>query len=48
LPPDTLLELLVALAHARWVIKQFYEDARAANVAWTTSRGAASMVCIGI
>lgn len=28
LPPDTSLERLVTLAHARWVIEQFYEDAK--------------------
>jgi SRSO17 transposase len=28
LPPDTPLERLVTLAHARWVIEQFYEDAK--------------------
>jgi hypothetical protein len=28
LPPDTSLERLVPLAHARWVIEQFYEDAK--------------------
>jgi len=28
LPPDTHLERLVALAHSRWVIEQFYEDAK--------------------
>jgi SRSO17 transposase len=28
LPPDTSLERLVMLAHARWVIEQFYEDAK--------------------
>ncbi|HET7770054.1 MAG TPA: IS701 family transposase, partial [Chloroflexota bacterium] len=28
LPADTALERLVALAHARWVIEQFYEDAK--------------------
>ena len=28
LPPDTRLERLVALAHSRWVIEQFYEDAK--------------------
>jgi SRSO17 transposase len=31
LPPDTSLERLVTLAHARWVSEQFYEDASAAN-----------------
>jgi SRSO17 transposase len=28
LPPDASLERLVTLAHARWVIEQFYEDAK--------------------
>jgi SRSO17 transposase len=28
LPQDTSLERLVTLAHARWVIEQFYEDAK--------------------
>ena len=28
LPPDTSLERLVTLAHARWVIEQFDEDAK--------------------
>jgi SRSO17 transposase len=28
LPPQTSLERLVTLAHARWVIEQFYEDAK--------------------
>jgi SRSO17 transposase len=28
LPPETSLERLVTLAHARWVIEQFYEDAK--------------------
>ena len=28
LPPDTSLERLITLAHARWVIEQFYEDAK--------------------
>ena len=28
LPPDTSLQRLVTLAHARWVIEQFYEDAK--------------------
>jgi SRSO17 transposase len=28
LPPETSLERLVLLAHARWVIEQFYEDAK--------------------
>ena len=28
LPADTPLERLVALAHSRWVIEQFYEDAK--------------------
>ena len=28
LPPDTSLSRLVLLAHARWVIEQFYEDAK--------------------
>jgi len=28
LPPETCLERLVLLAHARWVIEQFYEDAK--------------------
>ena len=28
LPPETSLEQLVTLAHARWVIEQFYEDAK--------------------
>ena len=28
LPSDTSLERLVTLAHARWVIEQFYEDAK--------------------
>ena len=28
LPPDTELPRLVTLAHARWVIEQFYEDAK--------------------
>jgi SRSO17 transposase len=28
LPPDATLEHLVTLAHARWVIEQFYEDAK--------------------
>jgi SRSO17 transposase len=28
LPPDTSLERLVLLAHARWVIEQLYEDAK--------------------
>jgi SRSO17 transposase len=28
LPPDTPLERLVALAHSRWVVEQFYEDAK--------------------
>jgi len=28
LPPDTPLERLLTLAHARWVIEQFYEDAK--------------------
>ena len=28
LPRDTSLERLVTLAHARWVIEQFYEDAK--------------------
>jgi SRSO17 transposase len=28
LPPDTSLERLVLLAHARWVIEQWYEDAK--------------------
>jgi SRSO17 transposase len=28
LPPQTSLEQLVTLAHARWVIEQFYEDAK--------------------
>lgn len=28
LPPNTSLERLVLLAHARWVIEQFYEDAK--------------------
>ena len=28
LPPETALERLVTLAHARWVIEQFYEDAK--------------------
>jgi SRSO17 transposase len=28
LPPDTPLERLVTLAHVRWVIEQFYEDAK--------------------
>jgi SRSO17 transposase len=28
LPPETSLERLVTVAHARWVIEQFYEDAK--------------------
>ena len=48
LPPETSLVGLITLAHARWVIEQFYEDARAANVAWTTSRDDAGMGCTGI
>ena len=28
LPPETSLQRLVLLAHARWVIEQFYEDAK--------------------
>jgi SRSO17 transposase len=28
LPPETSLEQLITLAHARWVIEQFYEDAK--------------------
>jgi SRSO17 transposase len=28
LPPDTSLQRLVLLAHARWVVEQFYEDAK--------------------
>ncbi len=28
LPPETALEQLITLAHARWVIEQFYEDAK--------------------
>jgi SRSO17 transposase len=28
LPPETALQRLVLLAHARWVIEQFYEDAK--------------------
>src|SRR5438034_6400536 len=28
LPPQTSLERLVTLAHARWIIEQFYEDAK--------------------
>jgi hypothetical protein len=48
LPEDTSLSRLVLLAHARWIIEQFYEDARASNVVWITSRVEASMDCIGI
>jgi hypothetical protein len=48
LPPETSLERLILLAHAGFVIEQFYEDARAANVAWMTSRGGAGMDCIDI
>jgi hypothetical protein len=48
LPPETSLAHLITLAHARWVIEQFYEDARAANVAWTISREDAGMGCTGI
>ena len=28
LPPETSLQRLVLLAHGRWVIEQFYEDAK--------------------
>ncbi len=28
LPPETSLQRLVLLAHVRWVIEQFYEDAK--------------------
>ncbi len=28
LPPETSLERLILLAHARWIIEQFYEDAK--------------------
>jgi len=28
LPPETSLERLITLAHARWIIEQFYEDAK--------------------
>ncbi len=28
LPADTALERLVTIAHARWIIEQFYEDAK--------------------
>ncbi|WP_201380735.1 transposase [Ktedonobacter sp. SOSP1-52] len=28
MPPETSLERLVLLVHARWVIEQFYEDAK--------------------
>ncbi len=28
LPPETSIKRLVTLAHARWVIEQFYEDAK--------------------
>ncbi|WP_201386771.1 transposase [Ktedonobacter sp. SOSP1-85] len=28
LPPETSLQRLILLAHARWVIEQFYEDAK--------------------
>jgi hypothetical protein len=47
LSPETELAQLVMLAHARWVIEQFYEDVRAANVAWMISRDGAGMACIG-
>lgn len=47
LPPKTELSQLVTLAHALWVIEQFYEDARAANGAWMISRDGAGMACIG-
>ena len=47
LPPETSLVQLITLAHARWVIEQFYEDAKR-NVAWTTSRDDAGMGCTGI
>jgi SRSO17 transposase len=48
LPEDVSLQRLILLAHARWVIEQFYEDARASNAVWTTSRDAAGRDCIGI
>lgn len=48
LPQETSLQRLILLAHARWVIEQFYEDARAANVAWMTIRDAVGRDCIAI
>jgi hypothetical protein len=48
LPADTRLQRLVELAHSRWPIEQFYEDAPKASVIWPTTRGDAGMACIGI
>jgi len=47
LPPETSIAHLITLAHAHLVIEQLYEDARAANVTWMTSRGGVGMGCIG-
>jgi hypothetical protein len=45
LPADTPLQRLVELAHSRWPIEQFYEDAKGKAV-WTTTWAGAGMACI--
>jgi hypothetical protein len=45
---DMRLEQLVPFVRGRWPIEQFYEEARAANVAWMTIKDDAGMACIVI
>jgi hypothetical protein len=47
LPPDISLQRLVTLAHARLRHRAVLRAMPNRNVVWTTSRGAASMACIG-
>jgi SRSO17 transposase len=48
LPAEMRLEQLVPFVRGRWPIEQFYEEARAANVAWMTIKDDAGMACIVI
>jgi SRSO17 transposase len=47
LAEDTSLERLAELAHSRWSIEQFYEDALRASWGWETTRGGDRTACTG-